>query len=163
MQEELQKLRTESKQLKHRLKNETESRKNWQDIAKKKDDDMNAFKQQIVSLAKEVDHEKRAHSKTQQGLQLKLERLKIAESQNKKLQKDLDLTKNSSPPRRRKNQPSYEQPTFEVTEDELAKTGGKERIFAELKKRGEVAFPEGASQKAMSRIEQLRAGKAAAE
>jgi|TARA_B110000285_G_scaffold228490_1_gene291540 hypothetical protein len=37
------------------LKNETESRKNWQDIAKKKDEDMGAFKQQIVSLAKEVD------------------------------------------------------------------------------------------------------------
>jgi len=50
-----------------------------------------------------------------------------------------------------------------VTEDELSKTGGKERIFAELKKRGEVAFPEGASQKAMSRIDQLRAGKLASE
>lgn len=123
------------------MKNETESRKNWQDIAKKKDDDMSAFKQQIVSLAKEVEQEKSAHSKTQQGLQLKIERLKIAESQNKKLQKDLQ----SSPMRKRKNQPSYEQPTFEVTEDELSKTGGKERIFAELKKRGEVAFPEGTS------------------
>ena len=114
---------------------------------------MNAFKQQIVSLSREVEQEKKAHSNTQQGLQLKLERLKIAESQNKKLQKELDQTKQSSPLRRRKNQPSFEQPTFEVTEDELSKTGGKERIFAELKKRGEVAFPEGASQKAMSRIE----------
>ena len=61
MQEELHKLRGESKQLKSRLKNETETRKNWQDIAKKKDEDMSSFKQQLISLTREVESEKLAH------------------------------------------------------------------------------------------------------
>ena len=44
----------------------------------------------------------------------------------------------------------------------MAKTGGKESIFAQLKKKGEVAFPERSEKKLpeeppqLSRIEQLR-------
>lgn len=48
MQEELNRLRTDSRQLKQRLNKEIEQRKNWQDISRKKDEDLSLFKQQIV-------------------------------------------------------------------------------------------------------------------
>ena len=39
----------------------------------------------------------------------------------------------------------------------MAKTGGKESIFAQLKKKGEVAFPErNPDEPQLSRIDQLR-------
>ena len=40
MQEELNKLRAESRGLKQRLKQETDAKKNWQDISKKREDDL---------------------------------------------------------------------------------------------------------------------------
>ena len=106
MQEELNKLRAESKQLKSRLKQESDSRKNWQDISKKKDDDLNAIKQQLMIITKEVDQEKAAHAKTQTGLHLKTERLRIADQQNKQLLKKLESFEKS--PIKKKPQHSYE-------------------------------------------------------
>jgi len=44
MQEDLTKLRAESKSLKQKLKYETESRKNWQEISRKKEDDISLIK-----------------------------------------------------------------------------------------------------------------------
>ena len=46
-----------------------------------------------------------------------------------------------------------------MTDDDLAKTGGKESIFAQLRKKGEVAFPERSQEEEpqLSRIDQLRA------
>ena len=83
MQEEINKLRAESKSLKMRLKQETEQKKNWMDISKKKDEDLASFKQQLIKVTKEVEVEKAAHAKTQTGLHLKTERLRIAEQQNR--------------------------------------------------------------------------------
>ena len=164
MQDELNKLRAESKSMKQRLKQETDAKKNWQDISRKREEDLQAFKQQLITVTKEVDTEKAAHAKTQTGLHLKTERLRIAEMQNKLLSQKLGeqpASPKKVPTSRRKNQPSYEQPTFIVTEDELAKTGGKESIFAQLRKKGEVAFPERRSPDPsevpqLSRIDQLR-------
>ena len=86
LQEELNQMRAESKQLKQRLKMETEARKTWQEMSRKKDDDLAMMKNQLMKVTQEVESEKAAHQKTQTSLQLKVERLKIAEAQNKKLQ-----------------------------------------------------------------------------
>ena len=61
MQEELNKLRLESRQLKQRLNKEVESRKNWQDISRKKDEDLSIYKSQVAQLTKESEEEKNAH------------------------------------------------------------------------------------------------------
>lgn len=79
MQEELNKLRNESRQLKQRLNKETESRKNWQEISRKKDEDLTLYKSQVAQLTKESEEEKSAHQKTLTSLNLKMERLKIVE------------------------------------------------------------------------------------
>ena len=79
MQDDLIKLRAESKSLKQKLKYETESRKNWQEISRKKEEDIALVKQELMSVTREYDAEKAAHGKTQAGLQLKVERLRIAE------------------------------------------------------------------------------------
>ena len=52
MQEEINRLRSESKSMKSRLKCETDSRKNWQEIAKKKEQDIDLFKQQLFQVSK---------------------------------------------------------------------------------------------------------------
>jgi phage shock protein A len=44
MQEELGKLRSESKQLKQRAKQETDARKHWQEKARKREEDLANFK-----------------------------------------------------------------------------------------------------------------------
>lgn len=44
MQEELKKLRNESRHLKQRLNKEIDSRKQWQEISKKKEEDLNNYK-----------------------------------------------------------------------------------------------------------------------
>lgn len=48
------------------------------------------FKDQLFKQQKEYESEKIAHFKTQTGLKLKTERLKIAENQNKQLKKELE-------------------------------------------------------------------------
>ena len=58
---ELDKLRTESKTLKNRLKQETEAPRTWQELSKKKDIDMLTYKNKVIDLAKEVQEEKEAH------------------------------------------------------------------------------------------------------
>jgi Skp family chaperone for outer membrane proteins len=44
MQEELNKLRAESKSLKQRLKQETDAKKQWQEISRKREEDLMSFK-----------------------------------------------------------------------------------------------------------------------
>jgi len=61
-------MRVESKQLKQRLKQETESRKQWQEISRKKEEDLSTYKHQLIKVTKEAEYEKEAHKKTQQGL-----------------------------------------------------------------------------------------------
>lgn len=61
MQDELNKLRAESKSLKERLKNETESRKNWQAISKKKEMDLDVIKKQLIHTTREHEAERQAH------------------------------------------------------------------------------------------------------
>jgi hypothetical protein len=72
------------------------------------------------------------------------------------------LSPNKGAQKKKGQSPSYEQATYIVTEEELSKTGGKESIFAQLRKKGEVAFPERKSPAAeapqLSRIDQLRQG-----
>ena len=68
LQEELNKMRAESKAMKQRLKMETEARKTWQDMSRKKDDDLNLYKQQLMQVTQEVENEKNAHQKTQTSL-----------------------------------------------------------------------------------------------
>jgi len=65
MQEELNRLRAESKSLKSRLKCEAESRKNWQEISRKKEQDLDVVKRQLIHVTKEHDTERTAHQKTQ--------------------------------------------------------------------------------------------------
>ena len=62
--DELEKLRAESKQIKHRLKQETDSRKNWQEISRKKDEELNMFREQVFKVTKDFQAEKEAHQKT---------------------------------------------------------------------------------------------------
>mmetsp|Transcript_8773 Transcript_8773/g.14886 ORF Transcript_8773/g.14886 Transcript_8773/m.14886 type:complete len:105 (+) Transcript_8773:62-376(+) len=79
----------------------------------------------------------------------------------------------SNSKRQKSQHTNYEQATYVVTDDDLGKTGGKEKLFEKLNKRGEVAFPERKSKKTipkaddsfvnskyegLSRIEQLRFG-----
>ena len=61
-------MRAESKALKQRLKMETEARKTWQDMSRKKDEDIQTMKQQLIQVTKEVESEKAAHQKTQTSL-----------------------------------------------------------------------------------------------
>ena len=65
MQEELNRLRTESKSLKSRLKVEAESRKNWQEISRKKEQDLDVVKKQCIHVTRDHEVEKAAHQKTQ--------------------------------------------------------------------------------------------------
>jgi hypothetical protein len=64
LKEEIEKLRTESKQLKHRLQKEVDQRKNWQEISKKKDEELSVFKDQLCRATDELQKEKEAHKKT---------------------------------------------------------------------------------------------------
>ena len=57
-------MRAESKALKQRLKMETEARKTWQDMSRKKDEDIQTMKQQLMKVTQEVESEKAAHQKT---------------------------------------------------------------------------------------------------
>ena len=61
MQEELNKLRTDSRQLRQRLNKEVEARKKWQEISRTKDEDLSIFKSQVVKLTQEAESEKMAH------------------------------------------------------------------------------------------------------
>lgn len=83
-----------------------------------------------------------SHAKTQSGLRLKIERLKIAEQQNAELRKELEsasASKSKKP--QHKTRPSYEQPTCVLTEDEIEKKG-KGAILKEMRKNNLVAFPD---------------------
>lgn len=64
MQDEINRLRAESKSMKSRFKCETDSRKNWQEISKKKEQDLDLFKQQLIQVTREYEQEKQAHQKT---------------------------------------------------------------------------------------------------
>ena len=80
--------------------------------------------------------EKEAHNKTQTSLQLKTERLVIAEKQNKQWDKSVNpesKVQAGKPLPKHQKKPSYEQPTYTVTEAELAKHG-KEQIIENLRK-----------------------------
>ena len=68
---------------KQKLKHETEVRKNWQDMAKKKEEEAAMFKEQVIKATQELQSEKMEHKKTQDGLALKVERLKIYEKEKK--------------------------------------------------------------------------------
>ena len=97
-----------------------------------------------MKTSKDFENEKILHSKTKTGLQLKTERLKIAENQNKLLKKELgEKDLNISPTKQRKSrrQGSYDQKTYVVTEEEIEKKG-KEEIFRQMKKNNTVAFPD---------------------
>ena len=72
-------------------------------------------------------------------MNLKAERIKILE----KCQRDASPSKRlGDNMKHQKNKPSYEQPTFVVTEEEMQRKGGKDAILKKLRKTNTVAFPE---------------------
>lgn len=74
----------------------------------------------MIKATKEYENEKLGHTKTQNGLKLKTERLKIAENENKLLKKELGESQgNGMSPLRKRRQPSYDQKTTVITDDDL--------------------------------------------
>ena len=148
-------MRAETKQLRQRLKTEQEQRKKYWDIAKRREEELTVYKEQLINTGKELQAEKDMHAKTQVSLQLKAERLKITEKELKKATTKWNESTNLGPSPAKKKK--YEQPTATVTEEELQKSG-KDAILKKLKKENIVAFPEKdkVDLSSMSRIDQLK-------
>lgn len=147
LREEVTKLKNEKKNMQQQLKKEVENRKTWQDMSRKKDEELNLYRDQVFKANEELDLEKRAHEKTAKSLQLKTERVRILEKQNKE--------KRESPTRRATN-PTFEQQTHTVTEDEISQN--KQEVIDKMKNTDSVPFPEKQHDlSSLSRIEQLKA------
>ena len=168
LRQEIYRLRTESRGFGQRLKVETESKKKWESISRQREKDLLDQQKQNKFIKESLDTEKKAHVRTQNGLRLKTERLKIVEAQQ---QKDRDKVNKNSDKKDRVKQAEYTQATFIVTDNDLAKGNGKDSVLSNMKQNNSVAFPErrgsrmqeehGEAEKdpaKMSRIELLRAG-----
>lgn len=131
MRNEIYKLRTESRGLKMRVKQEKESKQRWEAISQKKDAELTATQSQLNSTLSNLERERDEHKKTQTGMKLKMERLKIIESTNNDLKQQLFS-------KERKENPT--QATHVVTDDDLIK--GKDQALNYMKANNSVAFPD---------------------
>lgn len=96
-------------------------------------------------MTKEAEQEKAAHRQTTQSLNLKMERLKIVEQENKRLnnpQGQFSESQSKFPSKKQKTRQSYEQGRFTVSEKDLEKQGGKESVLNMMRDANKVPFPD---------------------